>query len=162
MHVQVNLIRNHGFLQKLKTFWFLSRLIDFNKILFLLGFGFMFPMLLSYSNIGRAFLGEASKFLTLNAVGPGVWLIVTPYVIELILQECWWLSGGLFLHLLAIGIVAEINQKFQFERPTHYLQKQNILHFCLQRILFGMFGKIHIRGITFSCVAQTPCCKITF
>lgn len=78
------------------------------------GFGFMFPMLLSYNNIGRAFRGEASNFLTLNAVGAGFGLIVTPYINELILQEYWCagmfsLSGGLFLHLLVIGIVAEIN-----------------------------------------------------
>lgn len=94
--------------------WSISRLIEFCNILFSPGFGFMFPMLLSYNNIGRAFRGEASKFLTLNAVGAGFGLIVTPYINELILQEYWWrgcflLSGGLFLHLLYIGILAEIN-----------------------------------------------------
>lgn len=132
----------------------------------------MFPMLLSYSNIGRAFLGEASKFLTLNAVGPGVWLIVTPYVIELILQECWWLSGGLFLHLLAIGIVAEINlpgpherkasKSFNLKDKLLIFRSRTYCIFVFNVILFGMFGKIHKGVITFSCVAQTPCCKIAF
>lgn len=69
--------------------------IMFCIIFFSPGFGFMFLMLLSYNNIGRAFGGEASKFLTLNAVGASFGLIVTPYINELILQEYWW--RGCFL-----------------------------------------------------------------
>lgn len=69
--------------------------IMFCNIFFSPGFGFMFPMLPSYNNIGRAFRGEVSKFLTLNAVGAGFGLIVTPYINELILQEYWW--RGCFL-----------------------------------------------------------------
>lgn len=137
----------------------------------------MFPMLLSYSNIGQAFQGEASKFLTLNAVGAGVGLIVTPNVTELILQEYWWrgcflLSGGLFLHLLVIGIVAEINlpepqelkasKSFNLKDQLLIFRSRTYCIFVFNVILFGMFGKIHIGGIAFSCVAQIPCCKLAF
>lgn len=50
--------------------------IMFCNIFFSPGFGFIFPMLLSYNNIGRAFRGEAFKFLTLSTVGAGFELLL--------------------------------------------------------------------------------------
>lgn len=129
----------------------------------------MIPLLLAYSNIGRAFTGKpASKFLTLTAVGGGVGLIVTPYITEFLLREYGWrgtflIFGGIFLHLLLIGVVVQLNLP-----PSENLKKSTVFQwreqiaifkcraysvFAFDMILFGMFGKIFV--VFFFCLITT-------
>ncbi|XP_056008762.1 monocarboxylate transporter 6-like isoform X3 [Ostrea edulis] len=120
------------------------------------GCGFMIPLLLAYSNIGRAFTGKpASKFLTLTAVGGGVGLIVTPYITEFLLREYGWrgtflIFGGIFLHLLLIGVVVQLNLPpsenlkkstvFQWRKQIAIFKCRAYSVFAFDMILFGMFG----------------------
>lgn len=79
------------------------------------------------------------------------------------------LSGGLFLHLLVIGIVAEINlpeplevkvsKSFKLKDQLLIFRNKTYCIFVFNVVLFGLFGKMHSCGIALSCVAQISCCK---
>lgn len=67
-------------------FWmYVFYIIMFCNIFFLLGFGFMFLMFLSYNNIGWVFWGDVFKFFIFNVVGVGFGFIVIFYINEFIL-----------------------------------------------------------------------------
>ncbi|XP_061197579.1 monocarboxylate transporter 13-like [Saccostrea echinata] len=120
------------------------------------GCGFMFPLLLAYSNIGRAFSGKAAtQFLTLTAIGGGIGLIITPYITEFLLREYEWrgtclISGGLFLNLLVIGVLVQLNlpdspensKVFNWEDQKAIFKSRAYSLMLFSMVLFGLFGFI--------------------
>jgi MFS family permease len=123
----------------------------------------VFPILLSYVNVRRAFQGHPSvnKFLSSIAVGGGAGMLLTPYMTDFFLKEFGWrgtfmMAGGIFFHLLLIGVAIELNSPpsegstsskgFDWKKQTAIFKFKfrafSILVF--DNSLFGMFGNLSV------------------
>ena len=130
----------------------------FRSLKLVSGCSCIFPTLLSYVYISKAFPPESvSRYLTMMTMGAGIGFVTTPYITEALLSGFGWrgtllISSGIFFHLVLIGIVIQFNLP---PRSSHDSQKSNghswkdpivifknrsYVTFILCMALFGMFG----------------------
>ncbi|XP_062597379.1 monocarboxylate transporter 13-like isoform X2 [Saccostrea cucullata] len=118
----------------------------------------VFPVLLSYVYISRAFTRQSvSKFLTIMTVGAGLGLLTTPYMTEFFLSQFGWrgtfmMTSGLFLHLLLIGIVIQFNlppldgpskaKEFNWADQIAIFKNRTYSTYLFVMILFGIYGYV--------------------
>lgn len=120
----------------------------------------MLPTLLSYVYISRAFPPKtAPKYLTTMTMGAGIGFMTTPYITEVLLSHFGWrgtlmMASGIFLHLVLIGIVIQVNlpppselelqksRDFKWTDAVEILKNRSYLTYVTNMILFGSFGNI--------------------
>lgn len=118
------------------------------------------PTLLSYVYISRAFPPEtAPKYLTTMTLGAGIGFMTTPYITEVLLSHFGWrgtlmMTSGIFLHLVLIGIVIQVNlpppselqksRDFKWTDAVEILKNRSYLTYVTSMVLFGSFGAVEL------------------
>lgn len=130
------------------------------SVFFILNIGsaFVFPLLLSFTNIGHAFpASTASKFMSFITMGGGLAMIVTPYITNLLIGHFGWrgaflMFSGFFFHLVPLGVAVKLNfppadekrdesKKFQCSDQTAVFKYGGFVVISMQMVLYGMFGE---------------------
>lgn len=118
------------------------------------------PTLLSYIYISRAFPpNTAPKYLTTMTMGSGIGFVATPYITEILLSHFGWrgtlmMASGIFLHLVLIGIVIQVNlpppselqksRDFKWPDAVKILRNRSYLTYVSNMLMFGLFGAVEI------------------
>jgi predicted MFS family arabinose efflux permease len=89
---------------------------------------------------------------------------VTPYITEFLLREYGWrgtflIAGGIFLNLLLIGVVVQLNlppsegqkksKDFHWKEQILIFKYRAYSVFAFGMILFGMFGKMVVKSFLY-------------